>query len=192
LGWDRESRGASLSTREATARFPQNRAVPRAPLIRFIFAMNVPSLLHSIVGLTLILAVTATAQEQPVLERYTLGVGQNSDGVATALRDKHFGGGDARASLAYFDTTRRQDPTGKTGVLFLHVARFVPPGTIAFALLCFGIEVRGFDSADTLVYSQDLPGFTFGDSKSGRFSRVLREIPLSVARLEVTFFGNYE
>jgi len=161
-------------------------------LIRFIFAMNVPSFLHSIVALSLIFAAAATAQEQPVLERYTFGVGQNSDGVRTALRDKYFGGGDARASAAFFDTTRRRDPSGKTGVLFLHVARFVPPETIAFALLCFGVEVRGFDSAETLVYSQDLPGFTFGDSQSGRFSRVLREIPLSVARLEVTFFGNYE
>jgi hypothetical protein len=30
------------------------------------------------------------------------------------------------------------------------------------------------------------------NSQSGRFTRVLREIPLSVARLEVAFFGNYE
>ena len=141
------------------------------------------------------LAITASAfaQDDPaVLEHYTLGVGQNSDGVATALRDKYFGGGDAHSSLAFLDTTRRQDPTAETGVLLLNVARFVPPGTISFALLCFGIEVRGFDEAGTVVYSKDLDGFTFNDSQSGRFTRVLRQIPLSVSRLEVTFFGNYE
>jgi hypothetical protein len=154
--------------------------------------MKPPSLVRSIVALSLIIGAVATAQEQAILEHYTFGVGQNSDGVGTALRDKYFSGGDAHARLTFFDTTRRRDPTVKTGVLFLNVARFVPPGTIAFALLCFGVEVRGFDSAGTLVYSQDLPGFTFGDSKSGRFTRVLREIPLSVAKLEVTFFGNYE
>lgn len=155
--------------------------------------MNVSSLLRSVAVAVVAFSAGAYAQDEPaVLESYTLGVGQNSDGVATALRDKYFGGGDANANLAYFDTTRRQDPSGETGVLFLHVARRVPPGTISFALLCFGIEVRGFDEAGTAVYSKDLPGFTFGDSKSGRFTRVLRQIPLSVARLEVTFLGNYE
>jgi hypothetical protein len=154
--------------------------------------MNISSSLRSVVALGFLLTASVFAQDEPILERYTFGVGQDSDGVGTALRDKYFGGGSAHASLAYFDATRRQDPTGKTGVLFLHVARWVPPGTITFALLCFGVEVRGFDSAGTSVYSQDLPGFTFGDSQSGRFTRVLREIPLSVARLEVTFFGNYE
>jgi hypothetical protein len=155
--------------------------------------MTVPTFLRSVVILGLILTASANAQdERTILEHYTFGVGQNSDGVGSALRDKYFGGGDAHAALAFLDTTRRQDPTGETGVLLLNVARFVPSGTISFALLCFGVEVRGFDSAGTLVYSKDLPGFTFGDSKSGRFTRVLRQIPLSVSELEVTFFGNYE
>lgn len=155
--------------------------------------MNVSSFFRSVVIAVAALTACAVAQdEQPILERYTFGVGQNADGVGSALRDKYFGGGDAHANLAFFDTTRRQDPNGETGVLLLHVARRVPSGTISFALLCFGIEVRGFDDAGTVVYSKDLPGFTFGDSKSGRFTRVLRQIPLSVARLEVTFFGNYE
>jgi hypothetical protein len=155
--------------------------------------MNVSSFLRSVVLLGLILPFTANAQdEQTILERYTFGVGQNSDGTASALRDKYFGGGDAHASLAYFDTTLRRNPDDDTGALVLNVARRVPAGTISFALLCFGVEVRGFDNAGTQVYSKDLPGFTFGDSQSGRFTRALRQIPLSVASLEVTFFGNYE
>jgi hypothetical protein len=155
--------------------------------------MNASTFLRSVVTLGLILTATANAQdERTILERYTFGVGENADGVGSALRDKYFGGGSAHANLAFFDTTRRQDPAGETGVLLLHVARRVPPDTITFALLCFGVEVRGFDSAGTVVYSKDLPGFTFGDSQSGRFTRALRQIPLGVARLEVTFFGNYE
>ena len=69
---------------------------------------------------------------------------------------------------------------------------YVRPGEIVFALLCFGIEVRGFDAAGTEVYSKDLDGFTFGDSKGGRATRVLRDLPLSISKLEVTFLGNYE
>jgi hypothetical protein len=155
--------------------------------------MNVSALLRTSIALAFLLTASANAQnEQPVLEHYTFGVGQNADGVGTAIHDKYFGGGDAHASLAFFDTTRRQNPNDKTGVLVVNVAHYVPPGTIAFALLCFGVEVRGFDGAGTLVYSQDLPGFTFGDSQSERYTRALRQIPLSVAKLEVTFFGNYE
>jgi hypothetical protein len=155
--------------------------------------MNIPAFLRRVVALGLILTATANAQdERTILERYSLGAGQNSDGVASAFRDKYFGGGDAHATLAYLDTARRQDPSDETGVLLLNVARRVPPGTVSFALLCFGVEVRGRDSSGTVVYSKDLPGFTFGDSQSGRFTRALRQIPLSVSQLEVAFFGNYE
>lgn len=156
--------------------------------------MNISPFLR-IMAATAVLSVAAAvhAQEAPaILENYTFGVGQNADGVGAALRDKYFGGGDAHASLAFFDTTRRQNPEDETGVLLLHVARRVPQGTISFALLCFGIEVRGFDTQGTEIYSKNLAGFTFGDSQSGRFSQTLRRIPLGVARLEVTFLGNYE
>jgi hypothetical protein len=155
--------------------------------------MNISSMLRRIVA-TAVLSLTAAvnAQDAPILESYAFGVGQNTDGVGTALRDKYFGGGDAHANLAFFDTTLRRNPDDETGVLLLHVARRVPSGTISFALLCSGIEVRGFDSAGTEIYAKDLAGFTFGDSQSGRFTRVLRQIPLGIARLDVTFFGNYE
>jgi hypothetical protein len=156
--------------------------------------MNISSLLRGTFAAAIAsFAITANAQNEPsILENYTFGVGQNADGVGTALRDKYFGGGDAHANLAFFDTTRRQNPEDQTGILILHVARRVPAGTISFALLCFGIEVRGFDTEGTEIYAKDLPGFTFGDSQSGRFTRALRQIPLRVARLEVTFLGNYE
>jgi hypothetical protein len=134
------------------------------------------------------------AQEpgEPILERYVLGAGQNSDGVAAAVGDKFFGGGTARATITFFDTARRQNPDDKSGSLVLFVGRYVRPDEITFALLCSGVEVRGFDSEGTLVFSKDLPGFTFGDSQSGRYTRVVRSIPLSVATLNVTFRGNYE
>jgi hypothetical protein len=128
----------------------------------------------------------------PVLERYTLGVGQNSDGVVATEFDKYFGGGTARAVVTYFDRSPRLDPAAKSGVLVLNVSRFVRPGEIVFALLCFGIEVRGFDVNGGEVYSKDLDGFTFGDSKGGRATRVLRDLPLTISTLEVTFRGNYE
>jgi hypothetical protein len=155
--------------------------------------MNAFSFLRSVVLPSLILSATASAQgEQAILERYIFGVGNDSDGTGAAIREKYFGGGDAHASLAFFDTTRRRNPDDETGALLLNVARRVPVGSVSFALLCFGVEVRGFDDAGTLVYTKDLPSFTFGDSQSGRFTRAVRPLPLSVARLEVTFLGNYE
>jgi hypothetical protein len=137
-------------------------------------------------------AVFAQDSVGPVLETYTLGVGQNSDGVVAAQYDKYFGGGTARAVVSYFDRNSRQDPAAKSGVLVLNVSRYVRPDEIVFALLCFGIEVRGFDAMGTLVYTKDLEGFTFGDSKGGRATRTLRELPLTISKLEVTFRGNYE
>ena len=134
----------------------------------------------------------AAQDELATLERYNLRVGENSDGVAATLRDKYFGNGTARAVLSYIDTAPRNNPSKETGRLSLLVTRHVPRGTITFALLCFEVDVRGYDAADTEIYTQTLPGFTFGDSKSGRYAKTLREIPLTVARIEVTFRGNYE
>jgi len=134
----------------------------------------------------------AQVPEEPILERYVLGAGQNSDGVAAAVADKFFGGGTARAAVTFFDTARRQNPDDSSGSLILFVARYVRPDEITFALLCSGVEVRGFDSGGTVVFSKDLPGFTFGDSQGGRYTKVVRSIPLSVSTLKVTFRGNYE
>jgi hypothetical protein len=136
--------------------------------------------------------LASSRAQEAVLEHYVLGVGQNSDGVATALGDKYFGGGTARAAVSFIDTARRQNPDDASGNLVLFVTRQVRPGEITFALLCFGVQVRGFDSEGTQVFSRDLPGFTFGDSKSGRYTKVVRAIPIRTSKLEVTFLGNYE
>lgn len=146
----------------------------------------------ALVGSTVV-PVVAQDPPTPLLEKYTLGVGQNSDGVAAAEFDKFFGGGTARAVVTYFHrSTIQLNPVATNGVLVLHVSRFVRPGEIVFALLCTGIEVRGFDASGKEVYSKDLDGFTFGDSKGGRATRVLRDLPITISTLEVAFLGNYE
>jgi hypothetical protein len=146
-------------------------------------------------ALALLAPVTVHAQDEPAptaLERYVLGVGQNSDGTASAINDRYFGNGTARATVAFFDPSRRYNPTDTVGTLVLNVSRYVRPDEIVFALLCFGVQVRGYDEAGALVHTEDLPGFTFGDSKSGRYTKALRNLPLSVSRWEITFLGNYE
>ena len=155
--------------------------------------MKTPTLFAALFTLvSLVCPAVAQEVEAPILERYILGVGNNSDGVATVHYDKYFGNGTARASVTYFDRKPAADPTAESGVLVLGVARFVRAGEITFALLVFDIEIRGFDADGTLVYSSDLDGFTFGDSRSGRFTKTLRNIPATVSKLEVTFRGNYE
>ena len=147
----------------------------------------------SVIAFALIASAMATlAQDEPILETYVLGAGQNSDGTAVLVSDKYFGNGTARARLSFFDTSSTFDPEGATGTLALSVYRYVRPGQITFALLCSGVQVRGYDPEGNLVYSRDLPAFTFGDSASGSYYRVLRRIPNRVADLQVTFLGNYE
>jgi hypothetical protein len=58
-------------------------------------------------------------------------------------------------------------------------------------LLVFRIEVRGYDFLGKSVFSQDLDGFSFGDSTSGWWWKGLK-IPADVQLLHVTFVGNYE
>jgi hypothetical protein len=116
----------------------------------------------------------------------------NGDGIAAAVLDKYFGGGTARASVAFYDTSDSFDPSANTGSIYINVSRRVPEGTITFALLCFHVEVRGYDASGKLIYARSLPGFTFGDSKSGRYVQSLRNLPLSMAQVRVTFYGNYE
>jgi len=134
---------------------------------------------------------TVCAQES-ILENYILGLGQNSDGIAVALSDKYFGGGTARAAIAFADGAGEQNPEVKSGSLVINVWRTVRAGEITFALLCFGVQVRGFNAEGAQVYSRDLPAFTFGDSQGGHYMQTAGRIPLSVAKLKITFFGNYE
>ena len=147
----------------------------------------------SAIALSLILATaSAFADYNSVLETYVLGAGQNSDGTAVAVSDRYFGDGTARARLSFFDTSSNYDPYATTGSLSLVVSRSVPAGTYTLALFCDGVEVRGYDADGYLVYSVDLDGFAFGDSRGGSYIRTLRRIPVTVADLQVTFLGNYE
>ncbi len=147
----------------------------------------------SAVALSLMLAsASAYADVDSVLETYVLGAGQDSDGTSVAVSDKYFGNGTARARLSFFDTSSNYDPSATTGNLSLSVSRYVPAGSFTLGLFCDGVEVRGYDADGYLVYSANLDGFAFGDSRGGSYVRALRRIPVTVADLEVTFLGNYE
>jgi hypothetical protein len=127
--------------------------------------------------------------QEPVLESYIVShggtSGARSDGLDVKLTDKYFGNGTARALI-------RLKTKADSGILSLNVSREVGPGEITFALLVFRVEVRGYDSAASLIYSQDLDGFSFGDSRSGEWQKELRDIPLNIQQLKVVFIGNYE
>ena len=39
---------------------------------------------------------------------------------------------------------------------------------------------------------RDFGGFAFGDSKSGNWSEEIKDLPVDIQQIKVTFFGNYE
>lgn len=127
--------------------------------------------------------------EEATLEEYSVSHGGTSEttlpGFSARLSDKHFGNGTAQASITF---KIRDD----AGALFLRVWRKVSQGEITFALLVFLIEIRGYDYSDALVYSRTLNGFTFGDSKSGNWTKQLKALPANIKYITITFFGNYE
>ena len=127
--------------------------------------------------------------QETTLEEYSVSHGgtsvTNPSGFSAKLSDKYFGNGTAKASVKF---KMRDD----SGTLSLKVWRKVAKGEITFALLVFRIEIRGYDYTGTLIYSQDLDGFTFGDSKSGSWSEELKNLPVNIQQIKVTFFGNYE
>ena len=139
---------------------------------------------------TAALPVRPAAAQLPVLEKYTLETLGERRGTLYELHDASLGGGDAQSRL-------RLRRAGDTLTLSLRVWRVVPPGRISFALLGELVEVRGYSFEGSLVYSRDFAGLEeegvyFGDSRSGDWRRTLRDLPLTVKRLEVTYFGNYE
>ncbi len=127
--------------------------------------------------------------QETTLEDYSVSHGGTSEtnpsGFSAKLSDKYFGNGTAKASVTF---KMRDD----SGTLSLKVWRKVAKGEITFALLVFRIEIRGYDYSDTLVYSQDFGGFTFGDSKSGNWSEDLKNLSANIRQMKITFFGNYE
>lgn len=138
-------------------------------------------------GLYLVGQQSLFAQE-PVLERYSIGHGGDQGGdpeFAALLADGAFGNGTARAFVRF----TLHDETGR---LSLKVWRIVRSGEITFALLVSHSRVHGYDATGTLVYSRDLEGFVFGDSQSGKWSQHLKDLPVDIRRIRITFFGNYE
>jgi hypothetical protein len=123
-------------------------------------------------------------QEETVAEHYSLTIGTSSTGTDLQLFDKRFGDGTARARIKVVGQ-------GESTRLSMRVSRNVSPGQIVFALLVFKVEVRGYDAAGALLFSEDFEGFTFGDSASGKWAEALT-LPAEVVRIDATFFGNYE
>ena len=127
--------------------------------------------------------------QETTLEEYSISHGgtseTNTSGFSAKLLDRYFGNGTAKASVTF-------KMSDDSGTLSLRVWRKVAKGEITFALLVFRVEIRGYDYSDTLVYSRDFSGFTFGDSKSGNWSEDLKNLPVNIRQITVTFFGNYE
>lgn len=127
--------------------------------------------------------------EGTTLEEYSVSHGGTPEtklsGFSARLSDKYFGNGSAKVSVTF---KIRDDAS----ILLLRVWRKVAQGEITFALLVFRIEIRGYDYSDNLVCFRDLEGFTFGDSKSGYWSKQLKTLPTNIKHITITFFGNYE
>jgi hypothetical protein len=129
-------------------------------------------------------AAPARAQGETVVERYSVAIGTSSAGAAAKLTDRRFGDGTARARVA---VAGGSDAT----TLSARVWRNVEPGEVVFALLVFKVEVRAYDAGGEVVFSEDLEGFTFGDSAAGDWKKGLT-LPAEAVRVDLTFYGNYE
>jgi hypothetical protein len=150
------------------------------------------ALLGIVLAFALIGVVPSRSDAQDaVLEHYSITVGHDAVGVRAEVFDRYFGHGTAKSRLVFVGPASLEvgdDPA----CLSLHVWRHVPPGTIAFALLVFGIEIHGYDADGAHVYSRHVRGFTFADSASGDWHRILRPLPPGIRQIDVIFFGNYE
>ena len=155
----------------------QSRDVMKLALVTVLVVMSL------VFGASHVLA----QEHDSILDSYTLAHGGDSgaSGLTAILFDENLGNGTATAHVVFA-------PAGDGSELALRVRRQVRRGEITFALLVFNIEIRAYDSEGALVYSRDLDGFTFGDSSSGRWFRRLKDLPANIAKLTVTFFGNYE
>jgi hypothetical protein len=142
-------------------------------------------------------AITAVAQDRTVLENYSFQLGTPTSNNASAgaelhFKDRFFGNGTARSSIRLLEQSSSSTLTQRPLLLMVEVKRTVQPGEIVFALLTFGVEIRGYDASGAVIFSRDLPGFTFGDSASGQWHESISGLPTNLARLAVTFYGNYE
>lgn len=141
--------------------------------------------------------VSAAAQDRPVLENYSFQLGNpSSPGASTGAElrfsDRFFGNGTARSSIRLLEQSSSSTLADRPLLLMLGVKRDVKPGEVVFALLVAGVQIRGYDSTGAEIFSQDLPAFAFGDSASGEWHERIPNLPTNIARLSVTFYGNYE
>lgn len=139
----------------------------------------------------------AAAQDRPVLENYSFQLGkpgsvEASTGAELHFKDRFIGNGTASGSIKLLEQSSSSTLAQRPLLLMLEVKRTVKPGEIVFALLVFGVEIRGYDSNDAVVFSRDLPEFSFGDSASGEWYERIPDLPTNLARLAITFYGNYE
>lgn len=159
--------------------------------IRALDSLKFVSGLLASLTLTLALSLfgvqSALAQES-VLEKYVFShggtPGDKPDGVEARLHDKYFGSGTAKAHI-------RLKSKGELASLSLDVFRDVKPGHLTLALLVSRVEIRGYDLSGVLLYSRDLDGFSFGDSRSGDWSEDVDDIPANAQQISIIFVGNY-
>jgi len=143
------------------------------------------------------LAGAAFAQDRTVLESYSFQLGTPSSptvsaGAEVRFKDRFFGNGTAQSSIKLLEQSSSSTLENRPLLLMMEVKRTVQPDEMVFALLVFGVEIRGWDAAGTEIVSRDLPGFTFGDSASGTWYERIGALPTNLAKLSITFYGNYE
>lgn len=139
----------------------------------------------------------AAAQNRPVVESYSFQLGTPSSNTVSTGAELHFtdrflGNGTAQSVIRLLEQSSSSTLTERPLLLMLDVKRTVKPGEIVFALLVSGVEIRGHDSSGAQIFSRDLPAFSFGDSASGKWHERVPNLPTNLARLTVTFYGNYE
>jgi hypothetical protein len=143
------------------------------------------------------ISTSYAAKDRTVLESYSFLLGipgspNASAGAELHFKDRFVGNGTAQSSVRLLEQSSSSTLTNRPLLLMLDVKRTVRPGEFVFALLVFGVEIRGYDSNGAIIFSRDLPSFTFGDSASGEWYERIPDLPTNLARLSVTFYGNYE
>jgi hypothetical protein len=153
--------------------------------------------MRTLAALLFLSSAWLSAAEPQILERYNFHFGATADpgrssGAELRFHDRYLGNGTADAHITLTAQSSSSTLFNRPLLLSLKVQRQVQPDEVVFALLMFKVEIRGFDSQGTQIFSRDLPGFTFGDSASGLWYERIPNLPTALAQLTVTFHGNYE
>lgn len=153
--------------------------------------------MRNLVTLLFLSSSFLAAAEPQVLEGYNFHFGSGNDpgrssGAELRFHDRFFGNGTARAQISLTEQSSSSTFNNRPLLLSLRVQRQVQPDEVVFALLIFKVEIRGFDSQGAIIFSRDLPGFNFGDSASGHWYERIPNLPTGLARLSISYYGNYE